>query len=268
MKIAIIEDEELAVERLELMLMKLEKQQPDQFPNLDIVAKLEGVGVAVDFFQKNPMPDVVLCDIQLADGLSFEIFERVSVTCPIIFTTAYNEYAIRAFKVNSIDYLLKPFGLDDLRTAFEKLANLRQNAPVIAPDAQLDTFRTVMQQLQQPQQKPYKTRFMVKIGEQLTAISIEDISYFYSEEKITWLRHATTGRKYPIDYNLESVEDFVPPQRFFRLNRKFIAAIESIKSVHVYSNSRLKVVLNNPPDTEDILISREKVQPFKEWLDS
>ncbi len=272
MKIAIIEDEELAVERLEILLMRIQKHASNRYKDIEIVAKLESVSDSVAFFEQQPMPDVVLSDIQLSDGLSFEIFERVRVTCPIIFTTAYNEYAIRAFKVNSIDYLLKPFGLEDLQISFDKLLDLRaqtaQNAPQNSPETQLDAFRAVMQQLQKPQQKPYKTRFMVKIGEQLTSIAIEDISYFFSEEKITWLRHATTGRKYPIDYNLEEVEDFVSPQLFFRLNRKFIASISSIKSAIAYSNSRLKIVLHNPPNAEDIIISREKMQPFKEWLDS
>jgi two-component system, LytTR family, response regulator len=249
MRIAIIEDEELAVEKLEILLSKM------NFPTT--------VRAATAWFSTNPAPDLAFFDIQLADGVSFDIFEQTPVNCPVIFTTAYDEYALRAFKVNSIDYLLKPFGTEDLRKAFEKLQALqaKSTAPTAAIDA--DIIRQVAAALKAPPQ--YRNRFMVKIGEHLSAIAVEDIEFFYGENKIVYLKNKN-GRKYVVDYTLEQLETMLDPLRFFRLNRKFIATIESIKDVISYSNSRLKIVLAAPPDKEDVLVSREKVESFKEWF--
>jgi two-component system, LytTR family, response regulator len=256
MRIAIIEDEELAVEKLEILLSKM------NFPTT-VVAKLDSVRAAIAWFSTNPAPDLAFFDIQLADGVSFDIFEQTPVTCPVIFTTAYDEYALRAFKVNSIDYLLKPFGTEDLKKAFEKLHNLqaKSTTPSVAIDA--DIIRQVAAALKAPPQ--YRNRFMVKIGEHLSAIAVEDIEFFYGENKIVYLKNKN-GRKYVVDYTLEQLETMLDPLRFFRLNRKFISTIEAIKDVISYSNSRLKIVLIAPPDKEDVLVSREKVESFKEWF--
>lgn len=258
MKVVIVEDEELAAEGLTLALQRLEAK-------VEVVAVLDSVRAAVAWFNNNPKPDLAFFDIQLADGLSFAIFEQCNISCPVIFTTAYDEYALRAFKVNSIDYLLKPFEATDLQKALEKWRLLRgESNPELPPNAEL--MRLLMQQMtQQIRQEPYKSRFMVKIGDNLLSVNSQDIDYLYSENKIVWLRHQN-GRKYLIDYTLEQLEELLDPALFYRINRKYIIAISAIKSVAAYTNSRLKVFLKDPPDKEDILISRERVESFKGWM--
>ena len=264
MKIIIIEDEELAAEGLIISLKKVEK-------NIEILAVLDSVKTAVDWFLNNSAPDLAFFDIQLADGVSFEIFDKTSVKCPIIFTTAYDEYALRAFKVNSIDYLLKPVSVQDLSKAFEKWQNLKSvptnsSLPKGTPSEQYFDDAAMRQMMQMMTQRittqQYKTRFMVKIGEHLQTIPTDDIDYFMGENKTVWLYHKN-GRKYVVDYTLDQLEDLLEPNHFFRLNRQFINSISSIKDVISYSNSRLKVILNNPPNKEDIIMSREKVEGFK-----
>lgn len=256
MKVLIVEDEELAAEGLVQNLRRIE-------PEIEVLMILDSVREAVNWFRNNPMPELAFFDIQLADGLSFSIFEQVQITCPIIFTTAYDEYALRAFKVNSIDYLLKPFEQEDLRKALDKW-RLLSGSNSSQPDAEI--IRLLMQQMSsQIRQPSYKTRFMVKTGDHLHSINSSEIDYLYSENKIVWLRHQN-GRKYLIDYTLEQLEDMLDPQNFYRINRKYIVSIGAIKSVAAYTNSRLKVLLKEPPDKEDVLISREKVETFKAWL--
>ncbi|MBL7781192.1 MAG: response regulator transcription factor [Saprospiraceae bacterium] len=250
MRVIIIEDEDLAAWGL---LSKL----PRVDPSIEVVATLDSVKSAVGWLQANPMPDLAFFDVQLADGLSFEIFEQVKVTCPVIFTTAYDAYALKAFKVNSVDYLLKPVSQDDLAQAFAKLRTLR-GAPLL--DAGL--LREMMETIRPNR---FKTRFMVKIGDQLSSIDTRDVEYFFGENKVVWLRHHN-GRKYVIDYTLEQLEDLLDPTLFFRINRQYISTLNAIKSATTYSNSRLKVTLKAPLNDEDILISREKVDAFKEWM--
>jgi two-component system, LytTR family, response regulator len=262
MKAIIIEDEELAAEGLSISLKKVEA-------NIEILAILDSVKTAVHWLKNNPAPDLAFLDIQLADGLSFEIFEQTPINCPVIFTTAYDEYALRAFRVNSIDYLLKPIGTEDLKRTFEKLRLLKGEISSSSTPPQYlsqDLIKQVMaiatQQVKTPQ---YKTRFMIKIGEHLQTFPVEDIDFLMGENKIVWLYHKN-GRKYIVDYTLDQLEDLLEPNRFFRLNRQFIASIETIKDVISYSNSRLKIVFQNPPNKEDIIMSREKVEAFKSWL--
>lgn len=256
MKVLIVEDEELAAEGLLQNLRRIE-------PKVEILAVLDSVREAVNWFSENSMPELAFFDIQLADGLSFSIFEECNITCPIIFTTAYDEYALRAFKVNSIDYLLKPFEVEDLRKALEKW-RLLSGSTALQPDAEI--MRLLMQQMSsQIRQPSYKTRFMVKTGDHLHSINSSEIDYLYSENKIVWLRQQN-GRKYLIDYTLEQLEEMLDPQDFYRINRKYIVSIGAIKSVAAYTNSRLKVLLKEPPDKEEVLISREKVEAFKGWL--
>lgn len=250
MRVIIIEDEDLAAWGL---LSKL----PRVDPSIEVVATLDSVKTAVAWLQANPMPDLAFFDIQLADGLSFEIFDQVKVTCPVIFTTAYDAYALKAFKVNSVDYLLKPVSQEDLAQALSKLRQLR-SAPLL--DNQL------MQQLMQSMQpNRSKTRFMVKIGDHLSSVDTREIDFFFGENKVVWLRHQN-GRKYIVDYTLEQLDDMLDPLQFFRLNRQYIATIDAIKDTVAYSNSRLKVTLKDPLGNDDILISREKVEAFKDWL--
>lgn len=250
MRVLIIEDEDLAAWSLISKLQRLD-------PAITVVATLDTVQAAVAWLRQNPAPDLAFFDIQLADGLSFEIFEQVKVPCPIIFTTAYDAYALRAFKVNSVDYLLKPVDQDDLARAFSKLRQLRGPAALDA-----DTIQRMMSAIT-PQQ--YKTRFLVKVGDHLTAVAAAGIDFFFGENKIVWLRHQN-GRKYPVDYNLEQLEEMLDPELFFRLNRQYITTITAIKDVVTYSNSRLKVTLKDPLDKDDVLVSREKVEAFKNWM--
>jgi two-component system, LytTR family, response regulator len=254
MNILIIEDEDLAVETLVRQIKKLDTP-------VEVVATLDSVKTAVAWLKANPAPDLAFFDIQLADGLSFEIFEQANVAFPVIFVTAFDAYALRAFKVNSIDYLLKPVEVDALRLAFDKLKMLQK--PTASAHPTLDL--AVIQQMLARTTPKYKTRFMVKVGEKLVAFTTDEIEYFFGENKIVWLR-LKNGRKYVVDYTLEELEDLLDPEQFFRLNRKYITTFGAIDETVAYTNSRLKVKLNNPVDNEDILVSREKAEEFRVWL--
>lgn len=249
MRILIIEDEKPAANRLYKLLQV-------HFPEAELIGNLDTVSHAVRWFGENPAPDLIFCDIQLADGISFEIFEQVSVNSPIIFTTAFDQYAIRAFQVNAIDYLLKPIDPKELERAVEKF-----NSRKIQPNIDLDLLKTLIQ----PQPKSFKSRFLVRFGEKIQSVPVEEIAFFFSEERVTFLQtHA--GKKYVLDSTLEQVESQVDPSIFFRLNRKYLSHVDAIEEVLTYSNSRLKVFLRNCTDS-DILVSREKVTELKNWLD-
>lgn len=250
MNVLIIEDEDLAAWGLISKLQRLE-------PGVEILATLDTVAGAIDWFRQNPAPDLAFFDIQLADGLSFDIFEQVKVPCPIIFTTAYDAYALRAFKVNSVDYLLKPVDQDDLARAFAKLRQLQGPS---SPDPAI-----IRQMVDMLKPRQYKTRFLARIGEHLTPIDAGAIDFFFGENKIVWLRHQN-GRKLPIEYTLEQLEDMLDPQQFFRLNRQYIVALPAIRDVVSYSNSRLKVSLKDPMSKDPVLVSREKAEAFRLWL--
>ncbi|MEM9919443.1 MAG: LytTR family DNA-binding domain-containing protein [Bacteroidota bacterium] len=254
MKVVIIEDEALAAERLIDLIHSYDA-------TIEVVAQLDAVEQAVEWFEQSTPPDLVFMDIQLADGLSFEIFEKTSVACPVIFTTAYNEYALRAFKVNSIDYLLKPVGPQELHQSFEQFKNLQKTTPATnIPDPKM------IQQVVQMIQKRYKSRFIVKTGHQIISVPVEDIAYFYSEHKMVFLK-TLHQKKHLVDYTLEQLEQLLDPDRFFRLNRKYLAAYPAIRSATTFSNSRLKVGLLHATAEEEILVSREKVGLFKAWMD-
>ena len=247
-KILIVEDENLAAKRLIKLVEEI-------LPGCEIFGNLDTITSAVEWLNTNPQPDLIFLDIQLADGISFEIFEHVKVSSPIIFCTAFDQYAIKAFKLNSIDYLLKPVDPEELKNALGKFQSGRK-----VPEITVDQIKTLLQ----PVQKVYKNRFLVKIGERIQTIAIEEACYFYSEDKVTFLM-TKNGKKYIVDYTLDEVETMLNPERFFRLNRKYISSVDAIKAVFTYSNSRLKIQLDQCADN-DILISREKMQPFKNWL--
>lgn len=252
-KVLIIEDEKPAAEWLRQLIAKFDSR-------ISVLAVIDSVYGAVEWFRQNPTPDLVFMDIQLADGLSFGIFEQVQVQCPIIFTTAYEEYAIKAFKVNSIDYLLKPVSYDELEVAFQKFGNQTksiQPLPVVTAE--------LLNKVQDMLRKQYKTRFVIKVGEHLKSIPVEDILFFYSLEKGTYLC-TTDSKNYLVDYSLDRISEMVDERRFFRINRKYILSNLSIADIVVYSNSRLKIRLKKP-DQESIIVSRDKVPAFKEWLD-
>ena len=202
--------------------------------------------------------DLLFFDIQLADGFSFEIFEQIKVKTPIIFTTAFDEYAIKAFKLNSVDYLLKPIDPKELKRAIDKFeAHHTENS---------QAFNMAMiEQAMNMMAKKYKERFVVKIGEHIHTIKVEDTAYFFSQDKATFLQSLDKNR-FIIDYTLEQVEQLVDPDRFFRINRKYLVSLEAVKDIVTYSNSRLRLILHQTDDM-DVIVSREKVQDFKKWLD-
>jgi two-component system, LytTR family, response regulator len=254
MKVIIVEDEVPAAEKLERYLQKYDA-------SIQVAARFDSVDNTVSWLKENQdRIDLIFMDIQLIDGLSFQIFQQVQVRKPVIFTTAFNEFALDAFKVNSIDYLLKPITFTDLSASLKKLETLRQQF-----QWNNDQADKVQQTFSSLKAKEYKTRFMVKLGEHIRSITADQIGLFYADGRDVYLV-TTQNRKFIIDYTLESLEDILDPAVFFRLNRTFILNINAIKDVLVYSNSRLKIALQQEFDKE-IIVSREKVGEFKEWFD-
>ncbi len=252
MKILIIEDEPQAADRLETLITQLS-------PESAIIAKLDSVKSSVEYLTNDASMDLIFMDIQLADGLSFEIFEKIEVRSPVIFTTAYNEYALKAFKVNSIDYILKPVDKTELGAAFKKYDTLiRRETP---QEKMIESIGYAVQMLN----KKYKERFVIKVGEHLKSIEVREILFFYSLEKATFAQTAD-GRKHILDFTLDQLEGLADPGRFFRINRKYFVAVDSIQDMISYTNSRLRLVLKSSDDPE-VIVSRERVQEFKEWLD-
>ena len=247
--ILIIEDEEPAANRLKKMVTELE-------PDANVLDNIVSVNSAIAWFKQNPSPDLIFSDIQLSDGLSFDIFKNVEVQCPVIFITAYDQYAIDAFKVNSIDYLLKPIKKDDLQVAINKFKKLNKS------ESSLD-INKILEVFNQPK-AGYKTRFIVRYGEHIKTIKIEDAAYFYTEDKINFLI-TNEGRRYTIDYNLDALESTLDPKTFFRINRQFIISINAISEMFSYSKSRVLVKLN-PPSKHETIVSTERSGDFKLWL--
>ncbi len=250
MNIIIIEDEKPAARLLQRKVEKL---------GLQINTLLHSVEESIHWFQNNPHPDLIFLDIQLSDGLSFEIFETIDIKSAVIFTTAYDEYALRAFKLNSIDYLLKPIDEDDLETAVNKF----KARNVAVPNLSLD-FEMIKKMLVNPIDRSYKKRFTIKMGQQLKMINIEEVECFYSENKGTYL-HTFENRDYLLDNTLEQLETELDPKDFYRVSRKFIIPMKAIKEIQMHSNSRLKVILPTYKEDE-VIVARERVTDFKEWL--
>lgn len=254
MRVLIIEDEKPASEILIKLLQRYDS-------NIHIESVIESVRKSVEWL-RNPLHtvDLIFMDIHLSDGLSFEIFNKVQVNIPVIFTTAYNEYAIQAFKVNSIDYLLKPINYDDLFHSLEKLESLRQNLSSASQRLKLEELNEALLNYR----KTYKERFMVKLGERIKSVTSDKIALFYAEGRTAFLL-TEKGNRYIIDYKLEELEDILNPAEFFRISRSFIVNINKIHEVLVHSNSRLKIKLDQSFDRE-IIVSREKVPAFKSWF--
>jgi len=252
MKVLIIEDEIPAAEKLERHIKKYD-------PTIVVADKLGSVEKAVAWLNDSDnFVDLIFMDVQLTDGLSFDIFKKTTLQKPVIFTTAFNEYAIEAFKGNGIDYLLKPISYDAVAGSLHKLENLRKNLGAPAPLTHLE------QALQLLQKKNYKNRFMVRTGEHIHSVPVADIILFYAEDRNVFLL-CENRKKYIIDYKMEELEDLLDPALFFRVNRSFMVNINSIKDVIVYSNSRLLIRLHADCDKE-IVVSRERVQEFKDWF--
>ncbi len=249
MNVLIIEDERQAASRMQKLLTAL-------MPEAKLLGPLDSIAATVKWLLTNEEPALIFSDIQLADGQSFEIFHQVNISAPIIFTTAYDQYAIKAFKLNSVDYLLKPIDPEELEEAINKFRN-----QTIVPSVDLSWLQTMLHSTK----KQYKSRFIVKFGEKIQSISSAQIALFYSAAKTTFLQ-THEGRTYIIDYALDQLDTMLDPDQYFRLNRKYIAELSAIAEIHTYSSSRLKIKLHNCSDN-DILISREKVGHFKNWLD-
>jgi two-component system, LytTR family, response regulator LytT len=250
LKVLLIEDEDPAARRLGKMIM-------DILPDAVIPDNIVSVASAIAWLEQNPMPDLIFSDIQLSDGLSFEIFKAYDVACPVIFTTAYDQYAIEAFKVNSIDYLLKPIKKEDLETAIKKYKKLSAAAPAL-------NIEKLMQTLQPALKPEYKKRFVVRYGEHIKTIAIEEVVYFYTEDKITFMC-TKDARRYAIDFNLDSLNNMLDPKTFFRINRQYIIGIHSIAEMFGYSKSRVLIKLN-PPAKHETIVSTERSAEFKHWL--
>ncbi len=248
-KVIIIEDEKPAARRLQRMLSKLDIQ---------VEIMLHSVSEAINWFNKNKHPDLIFLDIQLNDGLSFEIFENIKTDSAIIFTTAYDEYALKAFKLNSIDYLLKPIDEDELETAIKKFRNTQQNS------ANIDVSELRSLLTQSTKEKTFKSRFTAQVGQHLKLVEVSEIACFYSENKSTYVK-CFTGRNYPIDISLENLEEELDPDKFFRINRKAIVNIDAIEDIISYTNSRLELKLRKFEDFQ-LIVSRERVKDFKAWL--
>lgn len=250
-KVIIIEDEKPSARRLQRLLSDL---------GIEAQGMLHSVEEAVAWFKTNEHPDLILLDIQLSDGLSFEIFDQVVVNSAIIFTTAYDEYALKAFKLNSIDYLLKPIDDEELESAIKKFEINRPEKHDLLVD-----INQIKKLLINPLERSYKKRFTIKIGQHLRMVETEDIECFYSDQKATY--SYTRGKKnYLMDLSLEQLDEVLDPLKFFRVNRKFIVNIDAINDIISYTNSRLQIKLHHFSEL-DIIVSRERVKDFKQWLD-
>ncbi|HVD98136.1 MAG TPA: LytTR family DNA-binding domain-containing protein [Cytophagaceae bacterium] len=249
MNVLIVEDEIPAAQRLSKMMLTAD-------PGINILAVVESIEQSIGWLKKNPAPDLIMMDIHLADGSSFEIFHQVQITCPVIFTTAYNEYALKAFEVNSIDYLLKPIKTEHLDRALGKFKKFKGTS-------QEGSLQDLIRMLHPA--TAYKTRFLVHFSDKLISVEEQEVAYFHSEEKIVFLVTGE-GKRYVIDSTLEELEKVVNPKEFFRLNRQFIARLNSITDIFNHFNGKLKIKLA-PAVTEEIYVSRERAPRFRSWLD-
>ena len=252
MNILIIEDEELAVRRLKGLLREVA-------PAANIVGDTDSIQTSVEWLQNHPAPDLILMDIELSDGQSFEIFDLTDVTSTIIFTTSYDEYAIKAFKVNSVDYLLKPIEKEDLEAALAKFSQLKKH---YGGQFNVDNLVKELQEKLQP--KSFRKRFLVKQGAKLVSIETQDIAYFYTEGRVNFFR-TKDGKKFVVDYTLEELEEMLHPDDFFRVNRSYYISIPSVAKIDDYFGQRLILGLHPVADKE-VIVSREKVTEFKKWM--
>lgn len=251
MNILLLEDEQPAAKRLTNLIRACR-------PQAQLLAALDSVENAVQWLETNAAPDLIFLDIQLADGLSFDIFNQTRIQSPVIFTTAYDQYTLKAFKVNSVDYLLKPIDETELAAAFDKFDQVFGK--------KLEYDLTAIQQLIQSMSQPqYKERFLVRVGQQMIYLQVADVLYFYSEEGLAYAKTAD-GKKHLVDYTLEQLEENLNPADFFRINRKIITHVHSIVKIAPYFNSRLKLEIKPKADFE-VIVSRERVPDFKKWLD-
>lgn len=248
-RILIIEDEEAAAKRLSKMLK-------ESWSEAEIIGHVSSIRAAVEWFASNDQPDLAFFDIHLADGSSFEIFKQAAVECPVVFTTAYDQYALEAFRVNSIDYLLKPVKKEELERAIDKFRKMHSHSQ--APIDIQKLLSTIQQKTE------YKERFVIRYGEHMRTIQAADVAYFYTENRISFAV-LKEGKRYAVDFNLDQLEEMLNPKQFFRINRQFIIGYDSITEMLTYSKSRVLVKLA-PPTKEDTIVSTERSAAFKAWL--
>lgn len=253
MKVLILEDEGLASEKLINLLKEVD-------PDVDVIGTLKSVEASLLWFSQNDPPELIFSDIQLLDGLSFEIFQQVKIQSPVIFTTAYDQYAIQAFEVNSVDYLLKPVKKEKLEASLNKLKS-RTHGVSASPDKLEEITRLILRA-----QKDYKQRFLVKVGQRIQTIPVERIAYFYTHDKLTYVV-TEEGSRSPMDHTLEEIDRMLDPDNFFRINRKYVVKITAVKEIHPYFKGRVKLKLDPDIDDDDIVISSDKTPSFKRWLD-
>jgi DNA-binding LytR/AlgR family response regulator len=248
MNVIIIEDEPNAVQRLERLMRVI-------IPQASILDRINSVEGSVKWLKANPPPDLILMDIQLMDGNCFSIFDQCAVVSPVIFTTVYDTHALKAFKVNAIDYILKPIDEEELRAALKKYQNLTAKFQF-----ELHNIELAMQMLE----KKYKDKFTIKVGDRLLIVESKEIDLFYSLDKVTFCE-TNKGRKNVVDFTLDQLEGLLNPAQFFRVNRKYIIAMHTIRDINSHTNSRLRLVLSNQSNNE-VIVSRERVRDFKKWI--
>ena len=252
MKILLVEDEDLAVKKLRKTLEAVD-------PGIEVIGTTDSIKATVQWLKDNPAPELILMDIELADGQSFEIFNLIDVNSPVIFITSYDEFALKAFKVNSVDYLLKPIQKDELEAAINKFRRLKGTEN---PNTDFDNLVRELQQKLQP--KEYRKRFLVKQGQKLISIEIEEISYFFSDGRLNFFK-TTDNRTFVVDYTMEELEEMLDNQKYFRISRSFYVSINSVDKIEDYFGNRLLLGLK-PPVDKQALVSREKVTAFKKWM--
>jgi two-component system, LytTR family, response regulator LytT len=256
MNILIVEDEDLAVKKIQKTLTSVD-------PGAQVVGITDSITATVDWLKANPSPDLILMDIELSDGQSFEIFTRVDVKSAVVFTTSYDEYALKAFKVNSIDYLLKPIQKEDLESALQKYRQMK-NLYASGGGAELNVDNLVKELRQKLQPKEFRKRFLVKHAQKLVSIEVEEIAYFFSDGRLNFFK-TYDNKKFVVDYTMDELEDMLDPERYFRISRSFYIAVDSVDQIHDYFGNRLLLHLKPAVDKEAI-VSREKVADFKKWM--
>ncbi len=248
-KCLIIEDEAPAASRLEKLMLEID-------PEIHVIVKLDSIESSIKWFKENDDPDLVMLDIQLADGLSFDIFKSISINSFVIFTTAYDEYAIKAFELNSIDYLLKPINKQKLVNALAKFKLLKGSKPTFDVNELISAI--------EGKKSSYKRRFAISIGTKIKSIEVKDAAAFSSIEKSTFL-NTFSGNSYPVDFSLDRLEGILDPESFFRVSRQFIVNYSAIKKINILSKSRIEIAVSG--QEEGILVSTAKTHAFREWLD-
>ena len=254
MKILIVEDEELAVKKLQKTLLSIDRM-------VEVVGVTDSIKSTVDYLKQNSPPDLILMDIELADGQSFEVFNMVPVKNPVIFITSYDEYALKAFKVNSVDYLLKPVQKDELEAALNKYKELN----TVDNSKNSSDINNLIKELQSKlQPKEFRKRFLVKQAQKLVSIEVDDIAYFYSDGRLNFFK-TRDNKKFVVDYTMDELSDMLDPEKYFRISRSFYVSVDSIDQIHDYFGNRLLLNLTPALDKE-ALVSREKVMDFKKWM--